>query len=143
MIKRLIIIIALVIGIAAGGLFVYRYFWSPQFFPLNNPNGSYRITRGCPATQGWQETDASGLAYQGGFCVEYKGDGVFNPMRANSNFYRITIGRARMELGPLLNRNVIIKSGKFTTVSRQCVNNSCASIGGPVTVLDITSLEVK
>ena len=118
-------------------------FSPPQFFPLDNPNGSYKITKGCPSRQGWWETGAAGMKYGDGYCVEYRGANVFDPQHTNTNFYRVTVGASRQDLRPFLNRSVTITSGRFDSADTQCIAGACVALGGTGTVLTLRSIKIR
>jgi hypothetical protein len=116
----------------------------PTFFPLNNPQGSYKITKNCPAGQGWvEEFNGQGRAY----CVEYKGPDVFmNVKNGNTDFFRITVGKSTVDLEPYVGKQVRINRGKYVSSSKQCIQDDCVDIQGPYVVLninDITLVEEK
>jgi hypothetical protein len=117
---------------------IYAFFIDsgiPTFFPLNNSQGEYRITKGCPNAQGW---DKQGSTQGEGYCVEYKGSGVFG----NTNFFRITVGKSQIELTPFINKKVKNIQGKYTSSSKQCIRDKCIEIFGGYAVLDIDKLEL-
>lgn len=110
------------------------------FFPLNNPKGTYKITRGCTEGQGWVEkTQSNGNLY----CVEYKGTGVFMDSEVEKhNFFSVTVGKSNVALAPYIGKYVILKGGKFTSSTKQCIKDTCADFGGPCTVLDVYGIEI-
>lgn len=138
--KILLLIILLTVSFAAW--FVYQIITDkpPTFFPLNHPQGLYLITKTCPHSQGWTEQSPSqGDAY----CVEYKGPDVFmNSENNNSNFFRITVGKSKIDLEPLVGKQIKSINGEYTSSSKQCIQNKCTEIGGPFVVLNIESVEV-
>src|SRR5437879_12128463 len=98
----------LILAVILGSLIYKIYFALPQFFPLNNPQGSYKITTGCPWEESWQETNISGNITKAGYCVEYRGDNIFiSSNKGKTHFYRITVGTSRQDLQPFLNKEVI------------------------------------
>lgn len=113
---------------------------TPNFFPLKKSQGDYQITKNCPSGQGWGEHFAGeGNAY----CVEYRGSDVFmNSQSGNSNFFRITVGKSAIDLEPFNEKKVKNIEGKFTSSSKQCVQDRCIDIYGPLAVLDIDKLEL-
>lgn len=110
----------------------------PHFFPLNDPEGEYRVTTGCPSGRGWSEVEKTDTAY----CVEYRGKHVFLNDEKQSDFFRITVGDSKVNLKPFVGKNVIIQKGRYTSRSHQCINGTCTYIGGPFVVLDIDQLEL-
>lgn len=133
-----LIIIAIFVFI---GWFAWEIFTDepPRFFPLNNSQGEYRITKNCPNGQGWQEQfQGQGNAY----CVEYKGSYVFmNNESGDTNFFRITVGKSKIDLEPFNGKKVRNIQGKYTSSSKQCIQNNCTGIYGPLVVLDIDKLD--
>jgi hypothetical protein len=75
------------------------------------------------------------------YCLEYTGPNVFDPEHVHSNFYRITIGRSKADLQPFLNRHVLVR-GRFVQGDHQCILRQCVSLGGQMTVLDISSIRL-
>lgn len=140
MIKKILLLITFfVIGFAAW--FVYEIITDkpPTFFPLNHPDGVYLITKTCPHGQGWTEQNPSqGNAY----CIEYKGpDVLLNSENNNTNFFRITVGKSKIDLEPLVGKQVKSINGEYGSSSKQCIQNKCSEIGGPFVVLNIESIE--
>src|SRR3989344_3139383 len=112
----------------------------PHFFPLNNSQGKYTITKNCPNGQGWRE-QFSGQGYA--YCVEYKGADVFmNDESGNTNFFRITVGKSAIDLEPLIGKEVKSIEGKYVGSRKQCIQDKCVDIGGPYVVLDVNSSEL-
>ncbi|HLL61238.1 MAG TPA: hypothetical protein VK338_05955 [Candidatus Nitrosocosmicus sp.] len=137
------VLLTIVIAIFA---FICWFVWEiytdepPHFFPLNNSQSEYRITKNCPNGQGWQqEVQSKGKAY----CVEYKGPGVFmNKESGNTNFFRITVGKSNLDLEPFVGKEVKTIEGKYSSSSKQCIQGKCIDIGGgPFVVLDINNLK--
>jgi uncharacterized protein YbdZ (MbtH family) len=124
------------------GLFLWLGFHddTPHFFPLNNPNGEYMVTKNCPGGQGWKEqVEDKGKAY----CIEYKGKEVFlNKESGSTNFFRITVGKSMTDLQPYLNKKVKNIQGEYKSSSKQCIQQKCIDISGPLVVLDIDHLEL-
>lgn len=142
--KYLLGIILLCLGLLSGLLLIIIVMLlrnkPPNFFPLNNSQGNYKITKNCPEGQGWEEnTKATGDFY----CVEYKGTDVFGVDNGKKiNFFRVTVGKSKINLSSFLNKNVINIKGKYSVSSSQCINSKCGNINGPLVVLDIDNLEV-
>lgn len=138
--KKILPIIAVAV-FAFIGWFAWEIFTDepPHFFPLNNSQGEYRITKNCPNGQGWQEQfQGQGNAY----CVEYKGPDVFmNDQSGNTNFFRITVGKTDMDLEQFNGKRVKNIDGKYTSSSKQCIQNKCIDIYGPLVVLNIDKLD--
>ncbi|QQG43333.1 MAG: hypothetical protein HYW45_04015 [Candidatus Daviesbacteria bacterium] len=139
--KKVLLILTLAI-FAFIGWFARAIFTDepPHFFPLNNSKGEYRITKNCPNGQGWQEQfQGQGNAY----CVEYKGPDVFiNNENGNTNFFRITVGKSDIDLEQFNGKRVKYIEGKYTSSSKQCIQNKCIEIYGPLAVLNIEKLEI-
>lgn len=110
----------------------------PQFFPLNNPDGDYMVTKGCPNGQGWNRLSAGGVD---NYCIEYQGTGVFGYKNDVEAFYRITVGKSQVGLEQYVGRKVKNISGEFSPTSQQCIQTKCTEIGGPFVALDINTLE--
>lgn len=111
----------------------------PNFFPLDDAQAEYTISKNCPHGQGWTDTKPVGTAY----CLEYRGNNVL--MKAdygNSNFFRITVGKTNIDLQPYLGKKVKNIQGEFTSSNKQCMQNVCTDIGGPFVVVDIQKIEV-
>lgn len=127
-------------------IFVGWFIWEiatdepPQFFPLNNPQGEYRITKKCPGGQGWVEKPQLS---DNGYCLEYKGPDVFlNDNHGNTNYFSITIGKSPIDLEAYVDKRVKNIKGKYTSSSKQCIQNKCIEIYGPLVVVDIDKLEL-
>ncbi|MBI2327509.1 hypothetical protein HYU92_04280 [Candidatus Curtissbacteria bacterium] len=137
--KKLLILMAFGV-IVFVGWFIYAIVTDapPSFFPLDNPQGEYTITKVCPAGQGNIEQVVSpGNAY----CVEYRGNEVFTgDSNTKSTFFRITIGNSKVDLEPYVGKEVKNIKGKYVGSSKQCIQNNCVDIGGPFVVLNIDSL---
>lgn len=143
--KKRILRVLLIIGLmvcAFIGWFAWQVFTDepPSFFPLNNSHSEYRITKNCPTGQGWDEQiQGQGYAY----CVEYKGPDVFmRNENGNNNFFRITVGNSKIDLAPFNGKKVRNVQGKYTTSPKQCIQDKCVDIYGPMVVLNIDWLEV-
>ncbi|MFH1832708.1 MAG: hypothetical protein ABH816_00885 [Candidatus Levyibacteriota bacterium] len=82
---------------------------SPQFFPLDNSQGEYKITRACPGGQG-NMVDLMKDRYPSDnyneFCVEYTGKDVFMENPNQINFFRVTVGESKVNLEPFLDKKV-------------------------------------
>ena len=138
--KKLFTFLILVLLLFSGWV-VYTAFSDkpPRFFPLNNPEAEYKVTKMCPQGQGWDEN----IQPKGdGYCIEYKGSDVFGDGR-NTNFFRITVGNSKIDLEPLNGKNIKNIRGKYTDSSKQCIQEKCTYLVGPFIVLDIDSLEVE
>lgn len=140
MIKKILLLIILLIASFAAW-FAYEIITDkpPTFFPLNHPQGQYQISKICPHGQGWTEQTSG----QGnGYCVEYKGPEVLmNEENGNTNFFRITVGKSKIDLEPLVGKTVKSIQGEYDSSSQQCYQNNCLEIGGPFVVLNIESIE--
>ena len=140
-IKKMLLLATVAI-LAFIGWFAWKIFTDepPHFFPLNNSQSEYKVTKNCPTGQGRQEQfQGQGSAY----CVEYKGSNVFmNNESGNTNFFRITVGKSKVDLEPFNGKKVKNIEGKYTSSSKQCIQNNCSDIYGPLVVLDIDNLEV-
>ncbi|MEX2012975.1 MAG: hypothetical protein WD967_01065 [Candidatus Levyibacteriota bacterium] len=137
--KKILLIIAAVvfifIGLFAWGIITDK---PPDFFPLNNSQGEYKITKNCPDGQGWQEQfQGQGNLY----CVEYKGPHVFwIDEGENTNFFRITVGKTDINLEQFNGKRVKNIEGKFSYDSKQCIQDKCVNVS--FVVLDIDKLEL-
>jgi hypothetical protein len=127
-------------------IFISWFIWEivtdrpPIFFPLNNPQGEYKITKGCPMEQGWNEQI---MNPSNEYCVEYKGPDVFmNSEYGNTNFFRITVGKSNINLKEFEGKKVKNIQGQYVSSDKQCIQNKCVDIGGPLVVLDIDKLEM-
>lgn len=132
----------IVVALCVIGWFVWAILTDkpPTFFPLNDKNATYAITKNCPGGQGWVE--ASGK-YGDAYCLEYRGDHVFmKETHDNSEYFSITIGRSNIDLEPLVGRTVKNIDGEYASASKQCVLDVCTDIGGPYVVVNINSLEM-
>ncbi len=133
----LVAFVIILIGVMVGFLYLILNDEPPYFIPLNNSQGQYKITKSCPQGQGNNEN----FHDKGdGYCVEYKGPGVFRSDQ-NGNFFRVTIGKSRINLAPYVGKRVKNIKGKYVSSSKQCIQDRCISIGGPFVVLNIDSLE--
>lgn len=135
-----IIIISIVLLIS---WFIYAVITDepPHFFPLNDIQANYKITKDCPNNQGWNKS----ITYQGGdaYCLEYTGNNVvWKEEYNNANFYRITIGNSKIDLESYIGKQVKNIKGKYRSSSKQCILNKCTDISGPYVVLDIDNLEI-
>ncbi len=112
----------------------------PQFFPLNNPEGEYKISKKCPGGQGWGENiNGSNNLY----CVEYRGSGVFmDEESGNTHFFRVTVGKSKIDLDPYIEKKIKVIEGQFVSSSKQCILDNCSDIGGPYVVLNINNIEL-
>lgn len=143
-IERVLFTVLLTLGIGAI-LFVVWFIRAanepPQFFPLNNSRARYSIVKSSNLSQGPGEkesTNSSDLELpEQRFFVEYRGNDVF----AGHNFFRIHVGNSKVDLEPLIGKDVMIIKGKFVDSSKQCIVNKCINIGGWV-VLDIYEIKV-
>lgn len=141
MLKKLLLLLG--VGIVA---FVAWFVWAiitdepPHFFPLDNVQAEYRVSKKCPNGQGWNEqVQAEGE----GYCIEYKGSDVFsNDVQGNTNFFRITVGQSKINLEPFVGKRVKNIKGKYVSSNKQCVNGKCIDIGGPYVVLNIDELDL-
>jgi hypothetical protein len=112
----------------------------PQFFPLDNPKGEYRLTKMCPNGQGWNN---SLYSQDKGYSIEYTGTGIFMSQdQANSSFYRICVGKSSVDLEPIMGKKIKKITGDFVSSSKQCVLDRCIEIGGPLVVLNIEKIEM-
>ena len=140
--KKIIIFVAFGLMIFVGW-FVYEIVADepPIFFPLNDTQAEYRITKSCPNGQGWvDQTQAQGNAY----CLEYRGNNVLmKEDHGNSNFFSITIGRSDINLETYIAKKVKNVKGKYTSSGKQCIQNKCIDIGGPYVVVNIDSMEIS
>jgi hypothetical protein len=139
------VLLALLLGIFLFfGWFVWAVFTDepPQFFPLNNSQASYTIVKSSKVVQGWSEKEQTGYSNlpEPRYYVEYRGDGVFAD-DFNNNFFRVTVGKSKVDLEPFISKNVLITQGKFVSSSKQCIVNQCIDIYGPYVVLNIDKLE--
>ncbi len=141
MIKKILLLIIL-LTVSFAIWFVYQIITDkpPTFFPLNHPEGQYFISKICPHGQGWtDQTSGQGNAY----CVEYKGPEVLmNQENGNTNFFRITVGKSKIDLEPLVGKQIKAVSGQYASSSKQCIQDKCVDIGGPFVVLDIVNVEL-
>lgn len=139
--KKTLIIVALG-TIAYVVWFGYKIFTvePPDFFPLNDTQAEYRVTRNCPIGQGWvEQTGIQGSAY----CLEYRGNNVLMKEDHNdSTFFSITIGKSNINLETYEGKIVKNIKGKFTSSDKQCIKNKCIEIGGPFVVANIDRLEL-
>ncbi len=123
------------------GVSLWKFFTAvpPQFFPLNNPQGGYIITKQCPV-QGW---NASPVQNREIYCVTYKGEGVVSDgLNSTNNFFSVTVGKTSIDLQPFEDKPVMIIQGKFVSATMQCVQNVCKNIDGPLVVLNIDELKL-
>ncbi len=139
--KKIVISLLLIVG-----GFLAWFIWlivtdkPPSFFPLNNSSAEYTVSKKCSHGQGWNEDDET---QDKGFCIEYKGNNVFmNDSSGNTNFFRITVGKSKIDLEPFVGKEVKNVKGNFVTSNKQCINNRCIDIGGAYVVLDISELEL-
>jgi hypothetical protein len=130
MLKRLLISIGGIILFLVA-IYLLNYIkGTPEFFPLHNPKGKYKIVDHCLG-----ESD---------YCVEYRGDGVIKlSENASPRFYQIIVGTARQDLKPFVNKEIIITSGRFNTAYNQCIQNKCTPLGGPFIGIDLYSIKIK
>ena len=139
--KKILILIALGL-IAFVGWFVYEIVTDepPNFFPLNEAQAEYKITKNCPNGQGWiEQTQAQGNVY----CLEYRGNNVlWKEDHDNSNFFSITIGRSNINLESYIGKKVKNIKGKYTISGKQCIKNKCVDISGPYVVVNINRLDL-
>lgn len=111
----------------------------PQFFPLDNSESKYFVTRNCPP-QGWHDKPAVlGETY----CVIYNGTGVFlNEESGNTDAFTVVIARSKIDLRPFENKHVKNIKGEFVRSSKQCIKDKCININGPYVALNIDELEI-
>jgi hypothetical protein len=102
--KSLLFLLILIIGIYVFiGWVIFKLLTEkpPNFFPLNDSRAEYRITKDCPNGQGSVEQIYSqGYAY----CLEYKGNKVLLKETENSNFFRVTVGKSKINLEQYLGK---------------------------------------
>ncbi len=126
------------------GTFIYGIITDepPKFFPLDDAQAEYTITKNCPSGQGWQEPRISDL--NAAYCLEYRGDHVLwlDDFHQNTKFFSITIGKSPIDLEPFVGKRVKNVKGKFASSSKQCIQKQCVAIGGPFVVLNIDNLEL-
>ncbi len=137
--KLLLLFVIAIIGFI--GWFIYPIFINkpPIFFPLDDSQAEYKITKNCPDGQGWVEKIQTS---ENGFCVEYKGSGVLSSDQyKNNNFFRITVGKSKIDLEPFVDKKVKNIQGKYAVSSKQCIQDKCIKIDGSYTVLNIEKLE--
>ncbi len=137
-------VLAIAIAICGVGIFILFMMSSrdvPDFFPLNHPQGTYTVTLGCPSGQGLYEKE---FGHGDQYCIEYRGPGIFVGVNENgkNTFFRITVGRSKVDLRSFLDKSVRISKGDFASRSEQCIQSVCANIGGPFIVLDIDELRL-
>lgn len=137
------ILILAVLGLAVfAGWFIYEIVTDepPNFFPLNDAQAEYRITKNCPDGQGWvEQTQSQGNAY----CLEYRGNNVlWKEDHSNSNFFSITIGKSNINLETYIGKKVKNVKGTYTSSGKQCIQNTCVDISGPYVVVNIDSMEL-
>lgn len=141
--KRLKIVLMVLFSIfILGALFIWGIVNEPppEFFPLDNSQARYTIIKSSTLFQGWVEGSPSAqYDLEARYYLEYRGEGVFNDEN-NTNFFRITIGKSKIDLSPFINKNVLITKGKFVSSSKQCIVDDCIDIYGPYVVLDIDSI---
>ncbi len=138
--KKLGLIFTIIFFFAIG-VFFWKYFLDipPQFFPLNNAQGEYIITKQCPI-QGWDETPVQNREI---YCVNYKGDNVvLNDQHGSKNFFSVTVGKTALDLQSFEDKPAIITNGRFVSASMQCVQNVCKSIDEPLVVLDVDEVKL-
>lgn len=142
--KKILIIITVPV-LAFIGWFVWAIVTEdqPQFFPLNNSSARYTIVKSSKVGQGWDEKEATNSSElpEPRYYVEYRGEGVFTDDH-NNNFFRVTVGNSRIELGPFIDKDVVITKGKFVSSSKQCIVDKCIDIYGPFVVINIDELEL-
>lgn len=139
--KKILIVVALGL-IVFVGWFLYEIVTDepPNFFPLNDAQAEYRITKNCPNGQGWiEQARAQGNAY----CLEYRGNNVlWKEDHSNSHFFSVTIGKSNINLETYIGKKVKNVKGKYTSSVKQCIQNKCVNISGPYVVVNIDSLEL-
>lgn len=134
-IYMVLVIVVIFLVFVAYEIITYK---QPIFFPLDNSQGKYKITKKCPNSQGWiEDVTTQSRAY----CVEYKGSNVFNDNDGNSSFFRITVGKSDVDLEQYLDKQVKNIKGDFVSSKKQCILNKCVDIGTRV-VLNVDSLEL-
>lgn len=148
-IKRVLLTVVLILAIGAI-LFVGWFIWAmfhgevPQFFPLNNTKARYAIVKSSKSLdQGFEEkiaTDSYKLP-EPRYYVEYRGNDVFGDDHKR-NFFRIDVGNSKVDLEPLIGKDLVITKGKFVDSSKQCIVNKCINSIGGWAVLDIYELKV-
>lgn len=147
-IKKVLLTVLFTVGLGVV-LFIGWFAWAifsedqPQFFPLNNSKAKYAIVKSTKFAQGTDENElvnSTSYLSEPRFYVEYRGDGVFMDDWHN-NFFRVTVGKSKVELEPFIGKDVIIKQGKFVSSSKQCIVDKCIDIYGPYVVLNIDKLE--
>jgi hypothetical protein len=111
----------------------------PLFFPLHRSDAEYVVTRKCPNGQGW---DVVSPPVDDDYCIEYRGVNVFMDSE-NRRFFRITVGRASMDLEPYLGKRVQIVDGEFVYATEQCIQTKCAKLSGSMAVLNVYAIELS
>jgi len=111
-----------------------------NFFPLDDKNAEYKITKNCPYGQGWEEKPQTTTH---AYCLEYRGTHVVEMYEGkHTNFFSITIGKSKMNLEPYLGKKVKNIKGKYWDSTKQCIQDTCIAIGGPYIVVNIDHLEL-
>ena len=105
-------------------VFAFRYFSNtdiPQFFPFNEQNGLYTVTKSSPDSP---------------FEIRYTGPGACC-LVDSAGYVTITVGATTYDLQPLIGKAIYILKGAFVHSDQQCVAGKCRSLGGPYAVVNI------
>lgn len=125
------------------GVFIYGIITNkqPQFFPLDDAQAEYTITKNCPDAQGRREPKQNNLG--NAYCLEYKGDNAMHidEYYPNSKYFTVTIGKSDIDLATFIGKQVKNIQGEFVSSSKQCIKGNCVGIGGPFVVFDIDAIE--
>jgi hypothetical protein len=146
-IKRVLLTVLLMLSVGillSIGWFVWAIVTDepPQFFPLNNSQARYTIVKSSIMGQGWDKKEATNSSElpEPRYYVEYRGEDVLADDH-NENFFRVTVGKSKVELEPFIGKDVMVTRGKFVSSSRQCIVDRCIDIYGPFVVLNIDELK--
>ncbi len=109
------------------GWFIWYWFFrdqTPQFFPINEPNGDYRIIK------------------EPYFQVQYTGPKTLEITPNGIGSVTVMVGESTVDLSQYIGKKVILTKGKFYSgFTTQCILRKCVDIGGPYAAVIIEGIK--
>lgn len=112
--------ITLIVVVGSIGLFLYLYLTPekpPNFFPLNNDDGTYVIFP-CTITSGELQT----------YCLRYTGEDVFVEGPRRDGYFTIPVSAPDINLTQYVNASIDSVEGEFVVARELCYPSGCTGL---------------